>query len=44
MQANGVPTSRSLTLYVSKSETVTRPWYSQDSHSTRQLLKQATII
>lgn len=34
MQALGVPTSRSLTLYVSKSETVTRPWYSKDSHST----------
>lgn len=33
MQALGVPTSRSLTLYVSKSETVTRPWYSQDSYS-----------
>ncbi len=33
MQALGVPTSRSLTLYVSKSETVTRPWYSQDSRS-----------
>lgn len=33
MQALGVPTSRSLTLYVSKSETVTRPWYYQDSHS-----------
>ena len=33
MQALGVPTSRSLTLYVSKSETVTRPWYSPDSHS-----------
>ena len=33
MQALGVPTSRSLTLYVSKSETVTRPWYSQGSHS-----------
>jgi uncharacterized protein YdiU (UPF0061 family) len=33
MQALGVPTSRSLTLYVSKSETVTRPWYSQDSHA-----------
>ncbi len=33
MQALGVPTSRSLTLYVSKSDTVTRPWYSQDSHS-----------
>ncbi|MEL4894925.1 protein adenylyltransferase SelO [Crocosphaera sp. Alani8] len=34
MQSLGVPTSRSLTLYVSKTETVTRPWYSQDSHST----------
>ena len=33
MHALGTPTSRSLTLYVSKSETVTRPWYSQDSHS-----------
>ncbi len=33
MQALGVPTSRALTLYVSKSETVTRPWYSQDSRS-----------
>ena len=33
MQALGVPTSRSLTLYVSNSETVTRPWYSQGSHS-----------
>jgi uncharacterized protein YdiU (UPF0061 family) len=33
MQALGVPTSRSLTLYVSKCETVTRPLYSQDSYS-----------
>ena len=33
MHALGVPTSRAFTLYVSKSETVTRPWYSQDSHS-----------
>lgn len=33
MQALGVPTSRAFTLYVSKSETVTRPWYSPDSHS-----------
>ena len=33
MHALGVPTSRSLTLYVSKSETVKRPWYSQDSCS-----------
>lgn len=34
MHALGVPTSRSLTLYVSKSETVTRPWYSENSQST----------
>ena len=34
MHALGVPTSRSLTLYVSKSETVKRPWYSEDSYST----------
>ncbi|WP_413359876.1 protein adenylyltransferase SelO [Prochlorococcus sp. MIT 1201] len=34
MQALGVPTSRSLTLYVSKSETITRPWYSQHTQST----------
>jgi uncharacterized protein YdiU (UPF0061 family) len=34
MHALGVPTTRSLTLYVSKSETVARPWYSQGSHST----------
>ena len=33
MQALGVPTSRSLTLYVSRSETVRRPWYTQDSKS-----------
>ncbi|MCT0206503.1 YdiU family protein [Synechococcus sp. CS-1332] len=33
MHALGVPTSRSLTLYVSGSETVRRPWYSPDSRS-----------
>ena len=33
MHALGVPTTRSLTLYVSKSESVARPWYSRDSHS-----------
>ncbi|AQQ67056.1 hypothetical protein Mag101_04920 [Microbulbifer agarilyticus] len=33
MHALGVPTSRSLTLYVSKTETVARPWYSPESHS-----------
>jgi uncharacterized protein YdiU (UPF0061 family) len=33
MHALGVPTSRSLTLYVSRSETVRRPWYSPNSRS-----------
>ena len=33
MHALGVPTSRSLTLYVSHSETVRRPWYSPNSRS-----------
>ena len=33
MHALGVPTSRAFTLYVSKSETVARPWYSQNSCS-----------
>jgi len=31
MHALGVPTSRSLTLYVSKTEMVRRPWYSEGS-------------
>lgn len=31
MRALGVPTSRSLTLYVSRSETVRRPWYAPNS-------------
>ena len=34
MHALGVPTSRSLTLYVSQSETVRRPWYSPDSRGS----------
>jgi uncharacterized protein YdiU (UPF0061 family) len=33
MHALGVPTSRSLSLYVSKTEKVKRPWYSQNSFS-----------
>ena len=33
MHALGVPTSRSLSFYVSKSETVDRPWYSEGSRS-----------
>tara|TARA_B100000965_G_scaffold406431_1_gene445320 strand:- start:7732 stop:9354 length:1623 start_codon:yes stop_codon:yes gene_type:complete len=33
MHSLGVETSRSLTLYVSKSETVRRPWYTKDTNS-----------
>jgi len=33
MHALGVPTSRSLSLYVSKTEVVERPWYSEGSRS-----------
>lgn len=33
MHGLGIPTSRSLTLYASKSETVRRPWYSQGARS-----------
>ncbi|MEM9301658.1 MAG: protein adenylyltransferase SelO family protein [Pseudomonadota bacterium] len=33
MHALGVPTSRSLSLYVSKTDTVRRPWYSEGSRS-----------
>ena len=33
MHALRVPSSRSLSLYVSKRETVTRPWYSEGSYS-----------
>ncbi|MCW8822256.1 MAG: protein adenylyltransferase SelO family protein, partial [Sulfurovum sp.] len=33
MHALGVPTSRSLSLYTSKTETVRRPWFNQGSHS-----------
>ena len=33
MNSVGVPTSRSLTLYVSRSETVRRPWYTKGSNS-----------
>jgi uncharacterized protein YdiU (UPF0061 family) len=34
MHALGIPTSRSLTLYASSSETVVRPWYSPESRSS----------
>ncbi len=34
MHALGVPTSRSLSLYVSRSEMVRRPWYAENSRAT----------
>jgi uncharacterized protein YdiU (UPF0061 family) len=33
MHALGIPTSRSLSLYTSKTETVNRPWFTQGSYS-----------
>ena len=46
MHALGVPTSRSLTLYASQSETVARPWYSQNSCSFEPdlMVQNATAI
>ncbi|MBV1912023.1 MAG: YdiU family protein [Cycloclasticus sp.] len=46
MHALGVPTSRSLSLYVSKTEKVNRPWYSEGSHSENpdMLISEAVAI
>lgn len=46
MHALGVPTSRSLSLYVSKSEKVKRPWYSEGSLSENPdiLISEAVAI
>jgi len=46
MHALGVPTSRSLSLYVSKTEKVKRPWYSEGSHSKEpdMLISEAVAI
>jgi len=46
MHALGVPTSRSLSLYVSKTEKVKRPWYSEGSHSKDpdMLISEAVAI
>lgn len=46
MNALGVPTSRSLSLYVSKTEQVQRPWYSQGSYSENpdQMISEAVAI
>ncbi len=46
MHALGVPTSRSLSLYVSKTEKVKRPWYSEGSRSEDpdMLISEAVAI
>ncbi len=46
MHALGVPTSRSLSLYVSKTEKVKRPWYSKGSRSENpdMLISEAVAI
>ena len=46
MHALGIPTSRSLSLYVSKTEKVSRPWYSEGSRSKDPdtLVSEATAI
>jgi uncharacterized protein YdiU (UPF0061 family) len=46
MHALGVPTSRSLSLYVSKTERVNRPWYSPGSRSENpdMLISEAVAI
>jgi uncharacterized protein YdiU (UPF0061 family) len=46
MHALGVPTSRSLSLYVSKTEKVKRPWYSEGSRSENpdMLISEAVSI
>jgi uncharacterized protein YdiU (UPF0061 family) len=46
MHALGVPTSRSLSLYVSKTEKVNRPWYSQGTSSPDpdMLISEAVAI
>lgn len=46
MHALGVPTSRSLSLYVSKTEKVNRPWYSEGSRSPDpdKLVSEAVAI
>lgn len=44
MHALGVPTSRSLSLYVSKTEKVKRPWYSEGSRSTNPDILQSEAV
>ncbi len=44
MHALGVPTSRSLSLYVSKTEKVKRPWYSEGSRSTEPDILESEAV
>ena len=44
MHALGVPTSRSLCLFVSQSERASRPWYSEGSYSTNPDITVATPV
>ena len=44
MHALGIPTSRSLTLYMSQSEYVHRPWYSQSSRSFEPDIMTENIV
>ncbi|MEJ2469488.1 MAG: protein adenylyltransferase SelO family protein, partial [Campylobacterales bacterium] len=46
MHALGVPTSRSLSLYTSKTETVSRPWFTNGSYSRNPevMLEEAVAI
>ncbi len=44
MHALGVPTSRSLTLYTSRTETVLRPWYSEGSCASEPDIMQENPV
>jgi len=46
MHALGIPTSRSLSLYTSKTQTVQRPWFSQGSYSKEpdRMINEAVAI
>lgn len=44
MHALGVPTSRSLSLYVSQTERVNRPWYSEGAHTVNPDILQSNPV
>lgn len=44
MHALGVPTSRSLSLYVSETDQVARPWYYENSHSSDPELMESNPV